>query len=135
MAEVAGVLARLEQALNAHDLEALVSCFGDEVLSEQPVHPSRAFRGRAQVEKNWEQLFAAFPDLSARTVRSTVEGNVVWVGWDWSAHRVDGANGDRRGVTILGVEGERIQWVRLYMEPVEQAGADIETAIRATVSS
>lgn len=77
MSDRAGVLARLEEALNAHDLEALVRCFGEEVVSEQPVHPSRAFRGRAQVEKNWQQLFAAFPNLAARIVRSTVDGDVV----------------------------------------------------------
>lgn len=67
------VLARLEQALNAHDLELLVGCFDEQVVSEQPVHPSRSFRGRGQLEKNWTQLFAAFPDLEATLVRSAVK--------------------------------------------------------------
>lgn len=129
-----GVLARLEQALNAHDLHALVECFDEQVVSEQPVHPSRAFRGSGQVEQNWTQLFTAFPDLEATLVRSVVDGKVVWAEWDWRAHRPDGGRADMRGVTVLGVDGERIGWVRFYMEPVEQDGSDIDAAIREHVS-
>jgi ketosteroid isomerase-like protein len=134
MGNEAGVLGRLERALNAHDLGALVYCFDEQVASEQPVHPGRAFRGRHQVEKNWQQLFAALPDLAARVVHSAVASDVVWAEWDWAAHRPDGGSADMRGVTILGVDGGRIRWVRLYMEPVEQAGADIDAAIRQVVS-
>lgn len=127
------VLARLEQALNAHDLEALVGCFDEQVVSEQPVHPSRSFRGRAQIEKNWSQLLAAFPDLAATLVRSVVDGCVVWAEWDWRARRSDGGKTDMRGVTLLGLDGDRISWVRFYMEPVEQDGAGIDEAIREHV--
>lgn len=112
MGDAKAVVARLEQALNAHDLEALADCFDEGVVSEQPVHPARAFCGRDQVEKNWRQIFSGFPDLAARVVRSTVDGEVVWVEWDWPARRADGANGDLRGVTILGVADGLIRWVR-----------------------
>lgn len=128
------VLTRLERALNAHDLGALASCFDEDVVSEQPAHPARAFRGRDQVEGNWRQLFAAFPDLAARLVRSTVDGDVVWAEWDWHGHGPDGGSTNMRGITILGVNGERIRWVRFYMEPIEQGGGDIDTTIRQTVS-
>ena len=43
------------------------------------------------------------------------------------------AGGERlllRGVTIFGVEGDRITWGRLYMEPVEAAGAGIDAAVQ-----
>ena len=129
----AAVLTRLEQALNVHDLELLAGCFDEQVVSEQPAHPSRNFRGRAQIEKNWSQLFATFPDLDATLVRSAVDGGVVWAEWDWCARRADGDRTDMRGVTVLGVEGEQIGWVRFYVEPVEQNGAGIEAAIREQV--
>lgn len=129
------VLARLEQALNAHDLELLVGCFAEQVVSEQPVHPSRGFRGRGQLEKNWTQLFAAFPDLEATLVRSAVDGSEVWAEWDWRAHRADGGKADMRGVTVLGVDGDQIGWVRFYIDPVEQDGAGIDAAIREHVRS
>ena len=35
-----------------------------------------------------------------------------------------------RGVTIMGVEGRKIKWGRLYVEPVEMSGKDIETAVK-----
>jgi ketosteroid isomerase-like protein len=131
----AAVLGRLEQALNSHDLEQLVECFDEEVLSEQPVHPSRTFRGRDQVEKNWTQIFAAFPDLEARLVRSTVDGDTVWAEWDWHAVRSDGTAADIRGLTVLGIASDRIGWVRFYMEPVEQDGAGIDAAVRDHASA
>jgi hypothetical protein len=128
------LLSRLEQALNAHDLELLVSCFDEQVVSEQPAHPSRSFRGRAQIEKNWTQLFAAFPELSASLVRSVVDGSVVWAEWDWHAHRTGGGSGlDMRGVTVQGVDRDRISWVRLYMEPDERDGGGVDEAIRERV--
>lgn len=133
--EAADVLERLDHALNAHDVESLVDCFDEDVVSEQPVHPARAFRGRMQVEKNWTQLFAAFPNLEATLVRSVVDGAVVWAEWDWRADRPDGANADMRGITVLGVDNGRIEWVRFYMEPVEQEGADIDAAIRTHTGS
>ena len=37
---------------------------------------------------------------------------------------------DTVGVFVCGVREGRIAWARLYMEPVEQAGAGIESAVR-----
>jgi ketosteroid isomerase-like protein len=133
MAEAADVVGQLKRALNAHDLQQLVDCFHAQVVSEQPVHPSRVFRGRAQVERNWAHLFAAFPDFDATLVRSAVDGDVVWAEWDWRAHRPDGGRADMRGVTVLGVNEGRIDWARFYVEPVEQDGAGIDVAISEQV--
>ena len=64
---------RLLQATNDHDLEALVACFADDYENETPVHPARGFRGREQVRRNWEQIFAHVPDVGPRScgARST----------------------------------------------------------------
>jgi hypothetical protein len=37
---------------------------------------------------------------------------------------------DMVGVFVCGVREDRISWARLYMEPVEQAGAGIASAVR-----
>ena len=34
------------------------------------------------------------------------------------------------GVIVMGIKEERISWARLYMEPVEEAGQDIDEAMR-----
>jgi hypothetical protein len=35
------------------------------------------------------------------------------------------------GVTLLGVEEDRIVWGRLYMEPVEEDGEEIDDSVRS----
>ena len=36
------------------------------------------------------------------------------------------------GVIVLGVEHDQIAWGRLYMEPIEQGGADIDEMVQET---
>jgi hypothetical protein len=36
------------------------------------------------------------------------------------------------GVIIAGIRDDRIAWARLYMEPVEQGGADIDEMVQET---
>jgi len=124
------VLARLNAAMNRHDLGAFVACFHPEYESEQPAHPDRRFRGIAQVEHNWAAMFAGIPDFRADAVRTTAVGEEVWVEWLWTGTRPDGSRLDARGVCIFGVRGGRVAWGRLYMEDVE-AGAGIEAAVTA----
>jgi ketosteroid isomerase-like protein len=87
----AAVVERLLEAVNAHDLEAMVALFADDYRNETPAHPQRGFRGSGQVRRNWTQLFAGVPDLGARLPRMTVEGDTVWTEWDLSGTRGDGA--------------------------------------------
>ena len=42
---------RLVAATNAHDLDALVACFGDDYVLTNPAHPGRGFSGTAQVRR------------------------------------------------------------------------------------
>jgi hypothetical protein len=37
-----------------------------------------------------------------------------------------------RGVIVTGVRDDQIAWGRLYMEPVEQDGADIDEMVQET---
>ena len=34
-------------------------------------------------------------------------------------------------VIVIGTEEDRIKWGRLYMEPVEEGGADIDEAVKS----
>jgi len=61
----AGTLARLERATNAHDVNEVVACFAADYRNETPAHPERGFTGREQVRGNWEQIFAAIPNITA----------------------------------------------------------------------
>jgi predicted SnoaL-like aldol condensation-catalyzing enzyme len=119
------VVERLRDAMNQHNLEALLECIDDSYRSEQPAHPNRGFGGKEQVHKNWSALFESFPDFKAELLRYTADGDTVWTEWHWTA-----AGLNFTGVTLFGVRADRIVWGRLYMEPVEVEGEDIDEAMR-----
>ncbi len=125
----AAVVDRLREAINRHDLDALAACFAPDYRSEFPAHPDRAFRGHEQMRRNWTQIFGGVPDLVASLRGCTVVGETAWAEWEWRGTRRDGAPFAMRGVTIQGVVGDRIAWVRLYMEPVT-TGAGSDDAVR-----
>ena len=126
---------RLQAAINAHDLDALVGCFTSGYVSEAPAHPARDFVGSDQVRRNWGKILAGVPDLRAELIRSTVVGGTVWAEWDWTGTRRDGQPHHMAGVTIQGVEGDALAWVRFYMEPVEVSGVGNEAAIERTAGA
>ncbi len=126
------VIVRLQNAMNGHDLEAMAACFDPDYESEFPAHPDRAFRGDAQMRKNWTQIFGAVPNLEAVLKHTAVDGDTIWAEWEWRGTRRDGAPHLMRGVTVQGVRQGRIAWVRLYMEPVQQ-GNGTEAALGAAL--
>jgi ketosteroid isomerase-like protein len=124
------VMERLNAAMNVHDLEAFLACFQDDYESEQPAHPDRAFQGRGQVRSNWSAIFDGVPDFRSQLLCSAADGDTVWSEWHWQGTPSDGTPLDMVGVIVCGVSEGRISWARLYIEPVEQAGAGIESAVR-----
>ena len=128
---MAEMMNRLLDALNAHDLDAFVECFASDYRSEQPAHPSRAFAGRDKVRENWTSVFAGIPDFHAELVVAATTEDTVEIGeWRWRGTHTDGAPFAMRGVTVMGVEGKHIAWGRLYMEVIDQDGADIDQMVR-----
>ena len=115
---------------NAHDLETFLACFADDYESEQPAHPDRAFRGREQVRSNWSAIFDGVPDFRSQLLRSMADGNTIWSEWHWQGTQSDGTALDMVGVIVCGVSEGRISWARSYIEPVEQSGAGIDSAVR-----
>jgi ketosteroid isomerase-like protein len=121
---------RLVVTTNQHDLDALVACFAEDYENETPTHPARAFRGRSQVRRNWEQIFAFVPDITTQITRSAVDGNTVWTEWEMRGTRRDGTAHDIRGVVLFGVADGLLRWSRFYLEPVDTGEATVDDAIR-----
>jgi ketosteroid isomerase-like protein len=124
---------RLCAAVNAHDLDALVDCFSPAYRNETPAHPSRGFAGQAQVRRNWEQIFGAVPDLVA-DVSWTADDQTAWSEWEMRGTRRDGVPHLMRGVVIFGVEGDVAAWARFYLEPVDSGTADVNAAVRDSLT-
>jgi ketosteroid isomerase-like protein len=112
------VIERLQQAQNAHDLEALLACFAPHFQGNHPAHPERGFQRIDQARENWSAMFHDIPDFHSELLRSAVAGDITWAEWHWSGSRRDGTPFGMRGVSILGIQADQIEWARLYMEPV-----------------
>jgi ketosteroid isomerase-like protein len=108
----------------------MASLFAEDYQSTQPLHPGRAFRGRAQVLANWSSVFEGVPDFTSELVASAVDDETEWGEWDWRGRHTDGSPFAMRGVTILVVRDGLIAEGRLYMEPVDLSGEDIEVAVQ-----
>src|SRR5580765_8362387 len=121
----AAALSRLERAVNAHEVDALVACFAPDYQNDTPAHPERGFTGREQVRRNWEQIFAAIPDVTVRVLRSAVNGDEVWSEWEHRGTRQDGSAHLMRGVVIFGVARELLAWARFFLEPVQEGGENV----------
>ena len=124
-----GIFERLTEAQNAHDARGMASCFAEDYISGQPAHPGRAFTGRAQVLTNWSAVFEGVPDFRADLRASSVDGPTEWGEFDWRGRHVDGSPFAMSGVIIATVRDGLIAEARLYMEPVELSGDDIDAAV------
>ena len=71
------------------------------------------------------------PDVRFEVLRRAYEGDTEWVECRIQGTRSDGSTLDLRGVIIQGIDDGRITWARLYLENVEQQGADIDEAVAA----
>jgi len=123
------VLERLTDAQNSHDADLFASLFTHDYQSDQPAHPGRSFTGQAQVFENWSSVFAGVPDFRADLLASCSDGNVEWGEVDWRGHYADGSTFAMRGVIIVTIREDRIAAGRLYVEPVESSGEDIDAAV------
>jgi len=129
------VVDRLSRATNAHDIEALAACFAVDYRNQTPVHPARGFQGRAQVRTNWQQIFAAVPDITT-SVDSIADGSTVWSEWQMRGTRRDGSPHLMRGVILFGIEHGEICWAHFYLEPVEVSDTmGIDQAVPAHLGS
>ena len=124
------VIERLVRATNEHDLDSLTACFSEDYENQTPAHPARGFRGRAQVRRNWEQIFAFVPDIQVQVVRGAVVAETVWTEWEMRGRRRDGLSHWMRGVIVFGVSDDSIGWARFYLEPVDESGATVDDAVR-----
>lgn len=126
---------QLRDAINTHDLDAVVACFHRDVHSQQPLHPSRTFQGSENIRQNWAMIFGGVPDLRADLLRTATSGNIAWAEWHWFGTSRDGKAFEMRGISVLEVDEGLIAAVSLYMEPVEVSGEGNAIAIRKAIGA
>jgi hypothetical protein len=63
--------------------------------------------------------------MSTETCCQNSAGDVLWSEWRWSATGLKMAR-----VTVMGMKQDRISWARLHMKSVEEAGQNVDEAMR-----
>jgi ketosteroid isomerase-like protein len=117
------VVERIRDAVNRRDLEALMSCYADNVRGEEPTLVDRDFRGSVQLRADWGEIFAALPEFSMELLDCVCEGHTVWAEWRWRGRRADGAPFLRTGVIIYDVRDDCVVRLRRYMGPMRTSFA------------
>jgi ketosteroid isomerase-like protein len=110
----------MRAALDAHDLEAFVEFFRDDYIGERPRHPGAKISSRTDVRTNWAEVISDVPDLRVEVPAAVQDGDRIWSEWRAYGTARSGAMLELRGVIIFGIEGDKVAWSRMYMEPVEQ---------------
>lgn len=127
---------RLVDATNAHDIDRVAACFTADYENVTPVHPERGFRGQEQVRRNWTQIFAGVPDVTASVVAAVEVDDRVWSEWEMRGHRLDGGEHLLRGVIVFDLDDElRARSARFYLEPVAHDGVDADRAVARVVAA
>ena len=113
------IVERLRDAVNAHDLEALMDCYAPDIRGEEPTLQDRNFRGNDQLRANWATIFEGLPDLRMELLDCVEQGDTVWAEWRWYASRPDGSPVGRAGVIIYDVRDGHVVRLRRYMGPLQ----------------
>jgi len=124
-ADPLAIVKLLRDAINTHDLAALVGCFATDFRSDLPTFPDASFIGNKNIRRNWELLLAADPDMTAEIVRSTTDGDDAWVEWEQRGTRTNGQPHLVRGVVIFTVTHGHIASNRLYLHQVRSGPPDV----------
>jgi hypothetical protein len=82
--------------------------------------PGREDLEPRDVRTNWAEVISDVPDLRVDVRAAVQDGNRIWSEWRAYGTARSGAMLELRGVIIFGIEGDKVAWSRMYMEPVEQ---------------
>jgi ketosteroid isomerase-like protein len=111
-------LDRLREAINSGDPSRVADCFTADFRAELPHHPERSFTGAQRVQANWTAIFARAPHLTAKVVRTAVNGAEIWSEWEITGLDTAGAPVTFAGPVIVTTRDGRINWARFYLDPV-----------------
>src|SRR5262252_5086022 len=104
--EILALLDRFTDALNAHDLDAVMALVTDDIVFEStsPAPDGTHYEGRAEVAGAWGDLLASTPDANF-TVEEQFCGDTDRAIVRW---RYDWGDGHVRGVDVIRVRDGKV---------------------------
>jgi len=115
-------LERLLEAFNAHDLDRVMSFFGDDCVLEVPRGPDpwgQRLQGRDAVREGLAGRFAGLPDVHYGDERHWVAGNRGCSEWFLTGTGGDGTRIEVRGCDLFEFEDGKISRKDSYWKIVE----------------
>ena len=109
-----GLIARYNEAWNAHDLDAIMAMHAADMVFENHTAGESA-QGEA-VREHIGAIFETWPDIRFETRRLYVRDGVVTQEWTATATH---ANTMRRGELVAEPTGKRIEWRGVDVIPFE----------------
>ena len=115
-------LKQLLEAFNAHDIDAVMSFFGDDCVLEMPRGPEpwgRRLEGREQVRQGLASRFAGIPDVHYGEDRHWIAGDRGCSEWLLTGTTTEGDRIVVRGCDLFEFKGEKIVRKDSYWKIVE----------------
>lgn len=81
------VINRMVNAINRHDVEACVGCYGEDILLQDPLYPDPV-RGIEHIRTAFRYWFEAFPDVQVQVMDRIIDGPKVALEWTYEATHV-----------------------------------------------
>jgi ketosteroid isomerase-like protein len=105
------VLQEFLDAFNAHDVDAIMSCFADDCVMEMPRGPGpggRRLVGKEQVREGVQSRFDGLPDVSYEDGGHWICGNHAVSKWTLRGTQPDGVRVEVRGCDLLELADGKI---------------------------
>ena len=110
-------VARFVDALNRHDVAAIMAAMTDDCVFENtaPGPDGTRFEGQAVVRAYWERWVVANPDARFETEETIVTGDRAVVRWVYSKTR-DGQPWHLRGVDVFRIRDGKVAEKLAYVK-------------------
>jgi ketosteroid isomerase-like protein len=117
-AETIAAVEGFNDALNAHDVDAVMALMTDDCVFENTYPPpdGERFAGQAAVRAFWEGLLRASPDAHFTTEELFAAGDRCTVRWRYDYTGADGQPGHIRGVDIFRVRDGKVAEKLAYVK-------------------
>ncbi|HLZ63024.1 MAG TPA: nuclear transport factor 2 family protein [Ktedonosporobacter sp.] len=104
------VIEEFGDALNRHDLQALMALMTDDCIFENTYPPpdGERFEGQEAVRGFWEEFFRASPQSDFQSEEVIANGDRCTVRWRYRWTNSDGSHGHVRGVDVFRVRNGRV---------------------------
>jgi ketosteroid isomerase-like protein len=104
------VIQRFNDALNHHDVDAVMALMTEDCVFENTYPPpdGTRYEGQAAVRGFWEELLRASPDAHFTTEELFASGDRCTVRWRYDYTGSDGMRGHIRGVDVFRVRDGKV---------------------------